>query len=441
MTIIDKVIGEGKNGIKDIIRMSGDYFDKDKFIPPLLAADIMQCVYFRTLKGNDKMYRYHEGLYKDDAKEFIKEVCKTLLKDEFRIRRVSEVIAFIQASTYIDPIKIDNEWVNLENGLLNPLTSEFKEHDPEIFSIIRIPIEYDPKAKCPVFLEKIKGKISEKKIKTIQEMFGYCYLPGQRFEKAFLLYGPKRTMKSTTLYVLEKMLGNENVTAYPLHYLVEDSFGVAYLYGVPANICPDLESRALKHTGIFMTITGGDKVGLAQKHKDPISFYPSTKLIFSCNTIPTTYNKNLAFFRRWLPIKFGTQTPIEEVDTKLKEKLLEELPGILNWALEGLKRLLKNDGFTMRPTDEEIKDIYEKHSDSIGSFVFNKIDCERDEGTLTKRETFVAYEKYCKREELTPENQIKFGRLFKALTGCGTRRVGESSLPAYSGVSFKREEI
>jgi len=435
MGIIDKVLEEKEEKIK----LLGNYFGGDRFIPLALAEDIMIGIRFKTLKGNDKIYRYQEGVYKDDGKEKIKEMCMELLGEDFSVRRVNEVIACIQAKTYTDPTEIDNGWINLENGLLNPITMEFKEHTPDIFSIIRIPITYDPEADCPLFKKKLQEKISEDRFKTVQEMFGYCYLPGQRFEKAFMLYGPRRTMKSTTLYVLGKMLGNENVTGYPLHYLVEDNFGVAYLYGVPANIFPDLESRALKSTGAFMSLVGGDKIGLAQTHKDPISWYPSTKLIFSCNNIPGTYNKTLAYYRRWLPLEFSKQTPKDKIDNKLKERLLKELPGILNWALDGLKRLIQQDKFTFNPTDEEIKDIYEKHSDSIASFILNCIDCEHDEGALTKREVYADYIKYCKANNLNQENQIKFGRVFKAHTGCGTRRIGESSLPAYSGVMFKRE--
>ncbi|GAG77149.1 unnamed protein product, partial [marine sediment metagenome] len=198
MGIMDRVLGEKKEKIK----MSGSYFVSGDFVPLLLADDIMTGIYFKTLKGNDKIYRYYNGVYRDDGKETIKEMCMNFLKSSFSIHRVNETIACIQAKTYTDPDEINNNWINLENGLLDPTTSEFKPHTPEVFSIIRIPITYDPEADCPFFKEKLRGKVSENKFNTIQEMFGYCYLPGQKFERAFLFYGPKRTMKSTTLFIL-----------------------------------------------------------------------------------------------------------------------------------------------------------------------------------------------------------------------------------------------
>lgn len=411
---------------------------KHEFVPKYLGDEIMKNVFFKTLKGSDKIYRYHNGVYKEDGKELIKRMCVKYLEENFRTNYVNETITYIQSSTYIDPNEVNNEWINLENGLLKPMTGEFKMHTPKIFSIIRIPIIYDPKAGGPTFIEKIKEKLNEESIEIVQEMFGYCYLPKQKYEVAFLLYGPRRTMKSTTLFVLEKMLGDENVSAFPLQYLTENQFASAYLYGISANICADLSSRGLKDTGMFMSITGGDKISIAKKHEHPFSFYPSSKLIFSCNTIPPTTNKNLAFYRRWIILPFNKQTPKEEIDPELREKLIKELPGILNWSLEGLKRLLKNNRFSYWLDEDGVKDLYEKSSDTIQSFIYNNINCELDEGSLTKRVVYKEYLNYCKTNRLAPENVIKFGRWFKEHTGCGICKKG--TIPAYSGVSFKSKD-
>lgn len=416
-------------------KKKGIGFKEGKFVPKLLAEAVLECEKMKTLKGNNKMYRYCNGVYTDDGKETIKEICAQMLKDRFNSHMANEAISYIQATTYISPDEINNEWINLENGLLNPETKEFKEHTPEVFSTIRVPIAYDPEADCPLWKQKLEEKLDEKTIKVVQEMFGYCYLPKQRFEVGFLFYGPMRTMKSTTLGTLEAMLGDENVTAYSLQWLNENPFGPAYLYGKSANICPDLSSRALKDTSTFMMITGGDKISSAKKHEHPITFYPSSKLIFSCNNIPPTSNKNLAFYRRWIILEFKNQTKKEVVDSELKEKLQEELPGILNWSLEGLQRLLEQNQFSYWLDEEAVLDLYERGSNSIQSFIYNHIDCEDDEGVTKKRLVYAKYKEYCQVEDLQLENQIKFGRLFIALTGCGTCK--QEKIPAYQGVSFK----
>jgi len=412
------------------------------FNPKKMGDFIKSKVNFKTLMGSDEIYYYKNGLYIPHGKELIKSFCVQLLGDTFKSRHMNEVVTYIQSSTYVEPNIINNEWMNLENGLLNPLTREFREHTPDIFSITRIPILYNPKAECPIWIKTLSEKIDDITYKTVQEMFGYCFLPGQKYEKAFLLYGPKRTFKSTTLNTLEKLIGRENLVAFALQQINDDSFAAAYLYGKEANICADITARALRDTGRFLTITGGDPITAGKKNKDHITFYPSTKLIFSCNVIPATTNKNPAFYRRWIILKFDRQTPIEQVDYNFKNRLKEELPGIMNWALEGLKRLEEQGNFSYALSEDDIRDLYERSSNTIQSFIYNSIDTENDLGTLTKREVYKKYLEYCKENELQPENAIYFGRMFIALTGCGTGRkgVGEESIPAYKGVNWKIEE-
>lgn len=406
-----------------------------EFVPKLLGDAIMQVTYFKTIKGSDKMYRYSDGYYVDDGREWIKKVCKKLLFEQFKAQRVNETINYIQASTYVNSDAVNSEWLNLENGLLNINTREFREHSPHVFSITRIPILYDPEAGCPYFKEKLAEKLSEEAMTVLQEMFGYCYMPGQRHEVAFLFYGPKRTMKSTVLFLLGEMLGEDNITAFPLQQLTVDHFSSAYLFGKLANICADLDSEGLRNTGKFMMITGGDKITAGKKHEHHISFFPSAKLIFSCNTIPTTSNKDSSFYRRWIILPFKRQTPKEQIDPYMKEKLCKEMAGILNWALEGLARLHSNKKFSYWLTEEEIKDLYEKSSDSISSFIYNEIDTENDEGAIKKRDVYRRYVEYCESNRLQKENVIKFGRIFIALTGCGICK--KDGIPAYSGVNFK----
>ena len=424
--------------VHDAVSTAEGFFDGKIFISKKLGDKILENTHIKTLKGSGEIYHYQDGVYLKDGKEKIKQLCINFLQELYTRNRFLEVVSWIEGCTYIDPGDIDNVWVNMENGLVDPITKEFKEHTPEIFSTIRIPITYDPKAKCPLFKEKLKEKIDKPTLDVVQEMFGYVYLPKQRFEKAFLFYGPKKTMKSTTLHILGKMLGSENVAARSLQFISNDRFGIGYLYGKPANICADLSPTALKETGIFLALTGGDKISGQVKFGHQMDFYPSTKLIFSCNEIPPTYNKNLPFYRRWILLEFKKQTPEQDIDSELKEKLEAELPGIFNWALEGLARLLEKDGFGFWLSDEEIKDLYEKGSDPIQSFIFNRINTEDDEGVLKKRVVYNDYKNYCREEGLRIDHQVKFGRMFLALTGCGVCK--ESGLPAYKGVSNKEGE-
>jgi putative DNA primase/helicase len=366
------------------------------------------------------------------------------LGDWYKEYFVKETISYIRNTTYIDADEINHNWINLKNGLLNPLTKEFKQHTPEIFTLMQLPIEYNPEATCALWEETLHNKTKlaaddkygkDWKYNLTQEMFGYCFIPDNRFELAFLLYGNHRTMKSTTLYVLGKLLGEKNLQAMSLQYLSEDKHGAAFLYGCPANICADLSSKELRNPAMFMKITGQDRITCGKKYEQEITFLPTTKLFFSCNVVPATWNKTSAFYRRWAMLEYNIQTPEKEVKPEMREELVKEMSGILNWALIGLDKLIKNNKTSYPLSVEETQDLYERNSDSINSFVFTQIDCEDDEGNIKKRDIYKAYRTYCKENNLNIENQIIFGRRFLDITGCGTKRMG--TIPAYSGVSFK----
>ena len=71
------------------------------------------------------------------------------------------------------------------------------------------------------------------------------------------------------------------------------------------------------------------------------------KMLFCLNELPRTNDKSNGYFRRFLIVPFKVQIPKSEVDPKLAEKIIStELPGIMNWVLEGRKRLIAQSGFT-----------------------------------------------------------------------------------------------
>jgi len=410
-----------------------------RFIPKIMGDFIKTHFTFKTIAGNDKqVYFYKNGYYHENGFAIIKKYTTKFLNNFFKKHYVEETEAYIRNTTYINVNKLNHDWINLKNGLLNPITKEFKQHTPDIFCLHQLDIIYNSDAQCPEFEKQLKIKCPEDiKFKTVQEMFGYCLSEDQRYEKAFLLFGDRRSFISTLLFVLQKLLGDKSVEAIPLQDLETDKYAAAHLFGKLANICADLSPRELWNTGTFMKITGQDLITSGKKFEQQITFAPFATLVFSCNIVPPTTNKTLAFYRRWTPLEFNVQTLKGNVNINMRTKLLKELSGILVWALTGLTRLLENNKFSYDPTDAEIKDFYEKYSDTIQSFIFNEISIEYDNVAEKKREVYPRYVKYCKKNKLTPENLTKFGRTFKLLTGSGEKRIGK--IPAYAGVIFKNK--
>jgi len=187
------------------------------------------------------------------------------------------------------------------------------------------------------------------------EMFGYCLYKDYPFAKAFMLIGSGANGKSTLMKLLEKFLGEDNIATPSLQDLLRDKFAKVELFGKLANIHADLSSEKLENTGTFKMLTGGDTVYGQKKFKDPIKFKNHAKLIYSANELPRTDDRTDAFFRRWIVIDFPNQFTSNDEFTNpdLPYSIIdeEEMSGLLNWALDGLERILDQGGFS-RPSRE-----------------------------------------------------------------------------------------
>lgn len=354
------------------------YFSDGKFYPKLLADDIINEYHCITFADTDEVYIYKEGIYVE-GEAFIKRICEETLQNDANIRRVSEVVNHIKRQTYIERKNIADSNPNflcVKNGVLN--LSNIKEgeikllpHTPDMIFLKKLPVEYQQVAGCPKIKQFLNEIVRERDIPIIQEMIGYCLWKRYDIDKAFLLVGDGANGKSTFLELITKFLGKENVTSIALQNLENNRFAKAELWGKFANIHSDLPDRALTHTGIFKMLTGGDLISADRKFRGHINFVNYAKLIFACNKIPEARDDTDAFYRRWVIIDFPNKFENDEADPFILDKIStpEELAGLLNWALEGLKRLLKNGRFSHSISTEETRDRYIKASNPVLAFI------------------------------------------------------------------------
>jgi putative DNA primase/helicase len=163
-----------------------------------------------------------------------------------------------------------------------------------------------------------------------------------------LLIGPGRNGKSVLIKLVEALVGHENASHASLQELLGDRFASADLYCKLVNDYADLEADKLINTGKFKTLVSGDSIRAQKKHQQAFSFRNYAKLIFSTNKIPESEDKSYAYYRRWVILSFNRVFEGEDEDTGLMHKLTtdeHELAGLLNLALKGLKKLIKEGGF------------------------------------------------------------------------------------------------
>tara|TARA_B100002003_G_scaffold221411_1_gene224439 strand:- start:932 stop:1705 length:774 start_codon:yes stop_codon:yes gene_type:complete len=226
-----------------------------------------------------------------------------------------------------------------------------------------------------------------------------------------VLLGSGANGKSTYLFVLEHLLGKENISSVPMGKL-ESEFHRASLYNKLVNISSELEINELMGSGYFKSIVSGDTIDAAYKFRDSFSFTPYARLIFAMNELPKSRDRSYGYYRRFLIVPFSKQFRGKNADRTLPNKLLEEIDGIFNWALVGLKRLFAQDGFTESKVLNEMIELYRRDNNPVITFIEEDCLVDSDE-TVSKKDLYAAYKDFCSENGYRSLNERHFFKEFK----------------------------
>lgn len=378
---------------------SDTYFKGKAFIPKRLADAIMKENRFIYTTG--QLYRYADGVYLPDGRRFAEVEAQKRLGEGSRQNRTAEAIYYIQVASCAENSELNKGLgvINLRNGLLDWRGGRLISHDPDYISSIRIPVEYDPQARCQIVDYFLATTLPPDCIQLAEEIFGYCLIPDTRFEKAFMLAGSGANGKSTFLTLLEAFIGSHNVSKIPLQELSENRFKRADVFGKLVNLFADLDAKSVESSSYFKAVVSGDMIDAERKHQDPFYFRPFSRLVYSANEIPRSKDRSFAYYRRWCIIPFSKQFIGADADRSLAAKLTQpgELSGLLNRALRGLKRIFENESFTESETVKNALEDYRRQNDTVVAFASER--CEFvPEGEIGRKELYAAYVNYCENE-------------------------------------------
>ena len=390
------------------------------------------------------IFIYRNGVFRENEGEIEKLIERILIHkgiaDKKKIRdTVNEIIARIQWRTFFTEFpfnKLSKDFIPLKNGVLWRKIYYLLPFSPAFGFTYRLPVKYDPNAKCPKIEKFINEIVDPKNVPILYEIPATCLLQSPEYHVAYMLVGSGSNGKSTYLKLLERFLGKENVANVSLQDLCSDKFKVAQLVGKLANIYADLPKKPIKYTGMFKVLTGGDRITAERKYKDPFEFVNTARLIFAANELPEVSDQTIAFWRRWIVIEFPNTFPpnpdlINELTTE------EELSGFLNKVLEALTRI-EVKGITKTDVVEKIMEFWKKRSNSVYAFV---VDClERDADYYeTKDDVYNAYVEYCEENDFPPLSKNVFAQELQKHIQVRTERkkIGGSRVYVWKGVRLK----
>lgn len=412
-----------------------------KFLPFVLAKHLSETrdVYY----GGESFLIYENGVYNISGEKEAGRIIMDYMLPNYCIMasiRDCRDQWDILVSKDFDDFNRNPYLVNVRNGLLDIRDMSFKEHTPSYLSTVQLNVEYNPQVDCPQFKKFLNEVLDCKLIPLVQEIVGYLLTTNTASQKAFVFWGPARTGKSTLLWVVEYLLlGKKNVSNIPWQE-IGDKFKTAELLGKLANVFSDLPSKSIDDTGIFKVVTGEDYLMAEKKNKNPFKFKPFARLVFSCNELPRNYvDRTEGFYRRLIIVPFNRQIEKSKIDKALKYKFQREKEGILNWALEGLKRLYENNfEFSENELTDGVKKEYKRENNNVISFVEEC--CELDGlFSCSRIELYEAYKEFCVEAGLKALSQIKFN---KELEGnFNITRSRNRKLRSWNGVRIKLEDL
>jgi len=357
----------------------------------------------KTIYGikEETIYVYKEGVWNITGKGLIKSQIEKLLGVFAKNNSVSEVLEKIKRKTETSRDEFDTV-PEFKKCLLNGVLDiedinniKFLEHSKKYNFKNKLPINYNPKSKCPTILKFITETFYPNDVHQVQEWFGFHLLKRYLFKKAVIIHGPKNSGKSVFLNLLTTFLGINNVVDLSLQKIsLGKGFDLLVLKDKDGNIHDDLSSKDLNDGGGFKMAVGDGFVSGEQKFGDHYRFRNSAKMTFACNKIPPVKDiDDDAYYDRWLTWNLDNIITQKEINTKLINNLTtnEELSGLLNYALDGYFRLINQNGFSNQKNSKEIKNLMIRNGSPLARFVSEHIINEN--GLKISKEDMYRY--YC----------------------------------------------
>ncbi|MCV0438785.1 MAG: DUF5906 domain-containing protein [Hydrogenophaga sp.] len=292
-----------------------------------------------------------------------------------------------------------NEVVAISNGLLHLPTRQLLPHDPLYFSVDAADVAYDPRAPVPEhWLQFLADAFpsDQESIDSLQQWFGYLVTSDTSQQKALICVGPKRCGKGTIARVLRGLLGEHNFTGPTLGQIGKD-FGLQGLINAKlavisdARISGSADLQSISEN--LLRITGEDAVSVQRKGISNWEGKLPTRFVLMTNILPGIVDGGGAVASRFIVLRF-TQSFFGREDHKLTEKLIAELPGILNWALDGLKALQDRGAFIQPASGlEAVEELVRKTTPILG-FISDAL--EFDAGAwVSKDKLYDVYRQWC----------------------------------------------
>jgi len=323
-----------------------------------------------------------------------------------------------------------NNALALRNGTLDLNTLTLREHRPDDYMTRALGYDYDPEATAAHFDYALYSTIPAA-ADFLQEFAGYCLTTDTHLETAVWFYGPPGSGKSTVLQGITAMLG-DLAGFLSLAQIERSQFALADLPGKRLVMSTEQPAMYIKSTWILNSIISGEPVTIEQKNQRAYTITSQAKIAFAMNDLPRINDANNGIFRRVKVIKFPALRP-EDRNEELKNLISQETPGILNWALAGLRRLRARGRFEIPECIQTATENFQRDNDKAALFVSEMCQIE-DDRRVQSALLYEAYSLWCTKNGLKAESSTTLAAEWERL---GFERKRISGKTWWQGVGLE----
>ena len=297
-------------------------------------------------------------------------------------------------------------WIQFKSEIYDVETGEQFVASPKYFVTNPIPWELEEETFQTPEMDRIFAEwVGKENVETLYEIIAYCILPDYPIHRIFCFIGEGMNGKSKFLELLRKFVGKSNCCSTELDTLLSSRFEVTRLHKKLVCQMGETNFNEMSKTSLLKKLSGGDLIGFEYKGKDHFEETNYSKIIIATNNLPTTTDKTIGFYRRWMITDFPNR--FSEGKDILKEIPDDEFRSLALRCCVTLKSLLSKRSFTNEGSIEERMEKYESKSNFLETFI-KEFTIPDLNSHITKADFYKRFISWCKesRHREMAENSV-----------------------------------
>jgi putative DNA primase/helicase len=380
-----------------------------------------------TVTDDDKRKQFSKWIVKSESRNSLSAMVDLAAKE----KKMSVTSSYFDTAPFL--LNVLNGTLELKNGFS---MAKFREHRREDRITKLCPVAYDPNAYPHRFMQFLQEMFTDRDdveratvIHSLQRAAGYSLLGTADEQCFFLLKGSGENGKTKLLQAIAGVMGEYATSTSFDTFLSKNSersaidprSGLAGLAGSRFVWASESEEGKRFGEALIKTVTGGEKLRVAQVYKEEFEFQPGFKLWLSTNHEPHIRGTDHGIWRRVRRFDFNVTVSDEKKDLQLEDKLKAEYSGILNWMLEGLMLYLNEKpvgGLQTSPDSIKAVEAYRNEQNILRRFLENACElCDETDprNVVAAGPFFQSYKKWASLSNEWCMSETLFGREMKKL--------------------------